>query len=560
MKTSSLSNYSLFIFLVIFLSCSWPAQSHHHNDFLQCLYLQNKTGISNVVYTPSNSSYLSILQSSIRSRRFTSASTPRPQVIVTPVHESQIPAIVLCARENGMQIRTRSGGHDYEGLSYTSKVPFVVLDLLNLNAITIDVEQKTAWIQVGATIGQLYYKISQKSRTLAFPAGACPTVGVGGLFSGGGYGPLLRKYGLAADNIVDARFIDVKGRILDRKSMGEDLFWAIRGGGGASFGVITAWKLNLVSIPETLTIFSISRTLEQNATELIHRWQYVAPNLPEDLLISISIGPVTSNKTGEKTIEAIFNSLFLGRVDRLLQLLEQSFPELGVNREDCTEVSWIQSALFFGGYSIGESPQVLTSRNPKIKSTLPITRFYFKAKLDYVQEPIPTHGFEGMWKLLLEREAGMAGMLVVPYGGRMKEISEFALPFPHRAGNLYKIQQLAYWDEPGVEASERSINWVRRLYNYMTPYVSMFPRAAYINYRDLDLGVNNEGNTSYARASIWGLKYFKNNFKKLVRIKTMIDPGNYFRNEQIPNNFSFLWFNYVFYKFYSGYVFLVMCH
>ncbi|KAK6146023.1 hypothetical protein DH2020_019892 [Rehmannia glutinosa] len=338
-----------------------------------------------------------------------------------------------------MQIRTRSGGHDYEGLSYRSKVPYVVLDLVNLSEITIDVEQKTAWVQAGAIIGQLYYKISQTSRTLAFPAGACPTVGVGGLFSGGGYGPMLRKFGLAADNIVDARLIDVEGRILDRKSMGEDLFWAIRGGGGASFGIITAWKLNLVTVPETLTIFSISRTLEQNVTELVHRWQYIAPNLPDDLLISISIGP----------------------------------------------------------------------------------------------EPISVSGFEGMWKLLNEREAGTAEMLVVPYGGRMNEISESALPFPHRAGNLYKIQQLAYWDELGAEASGTSISWVRKIYSYMTPYVSKSPRAAYINYRDLDLGVNKEGNTNYAQASIWGLKYFKNNFKKLVRVKTTIDPSNFSETSKV---------------------------
>ncbi|KAK6122702.1 hypothetical protein DH2020_043555 [Rehmannia glutinosa] len=501
MKTTSLSCSSLFIFLVILSCSSWPAQSHGHHDFLRCLslHLQNNTEISSIVYTPNNPSYLSILRSSIRNQRFTSASNPRPHVIVTPMHESQIPAIVLCAKENGMQIRTRSGGHDYEGLSYRSKVPYVVLDLVNLSEITIDVEQKTAWVQAGAIIGKLYYKISQTSRTLAFPAGACPTVGVGGLFSGGGYGPMLRKFGLVADNIVDARLIDVEGRILDRKSMGEDLFWAIRGGGGASFGIITAWKLNLVTVPATLTIFSISRTLEQNATELVHRWQYIAPNLPDDLLILISIGPVNSS-TGEKTIQASFGSLFLGGVDTLLQVLEQRFPELGVKREDCVEVSWIQSALFFGGYSIKESPQVLTSRNPQIRSTLPIIRFYFKAKLDYVQEPISVSGFEG---------------------------------------NLYKIQQLAYWDESGAEASGTSISWVRKLYSYMTPYVSKSPRAAYINYRDLDLGVNKEGNTSYAQASIWGLKYFKNNFKKLVRVKTTIDPSNFFRNEQsIPLRYS----------------------
>ncbi|KAK6123833.1 hypothetical protein DH2020_042434 [Rehmannia glutinosa] len=540
MKTTSLSYSSLFVFLAILSCSSWPAQSHGHHDFLQCLslHLQNTTEISRIVYTPNNPAYLSILRSSIRNRRFESASTSRPHVIVTPMHESQIPAIVLYAKENAMQIRTRSGGNDYEGLSYRSQIPYVVLDLVNLSEITIDVEQKTAWVQAGAIIGQLYYKISQTSKTLAFPAGACPTVGVGGLFSGGGYGPMLRKFGLAADNIIDARMVDVEGRILDRKSMGEDLFWAIRGGGGASFGIITAWKLKLVTVPETLTIFSVSRTLEQNATDLVHRWQYIAPNLPEDLLISISIGPVNSS-TGKKTIQASFGSLYLGGVDTLLQLLEQRFPELGVKREDCIEVSWIQSALFFGGYSIEESPQVITSRNPQIRSTLPVTRFYFKAKLDYVQEPIPVSGFEGMWKLLKEREAGMAEMLVVPYGGRMSEISESALPFPHRAGNLYKIQQLAYWDESGAQASETSISWVRRLYRYMTPYVSKSPRAGYINYRDLDLGVNKEDNTSYAQASIWGLKYFKNNFRKLVRVKTKIDPGNFFRNEQsIPIRYS----------------------
>ena len=122
-----------------------------------------------------------------------------------------------------------------------------------MRSIDINVEEQTAWVQTGATLGELYYNIGTRTNTLAFPGGLCPSVGTGGHISGGGLGVLLRKFGLAADNAIDARIVDVNGRILDRKTMGEDLFWAIRGGGGASFGVILSWKLKLVQIPATVT-------------------------------------------------------------------------------------------------------------------------------------------------------------------------------------------------------------------------------------------------------------------------------------------------------------------
>ena len=120
----------------------------------------------------------------------------------------------------------------------------------------------------------------------------------------------------------------------------------------------------------------------------------------------------------------------------------------------------------------------------------------------------------------------------------MCKIFETEIPFPHRAGNLYKIQHLVYWEEEGEDIAKRHINWIRKLYSYMVPFVSKNPRAAYINYRDLDIGMNDKNgrNTSYDEASVWGVKYFKGNFKRLVSVKTKIDPSNFFKNEQsIPS-------------------------
>lgn len=88
----------------------------------------------------------------------------------------------------------------------------------------------------------------------------------------------------------------------------------------------------------------------------------------------------------------------------------------------------------------------------------------------------------------------------------MSEIAESEIPFPHRAGNIYEIQHLVYWDKEENKDQQRYLNWITRLYNYIGDFVSKNPRAAYLNYRDLDLIVNNvEGNTSYEQASVWDI-------------------------------------------------------
>ncbi|GFP95931.1 cannabidiolic acid synthase [Phtheirospermum japonicum] len=511
------------------------------NSFLGCLTDQfgRSNSPTDVIITPTNaSSYAFLLES--QNLRPESTSPLKPLLIVTPFHDSEIQASIYCSKKLGTEIRTRSGGHDYEGLSYTSQNPFIIVDMRNLRSITIDNGEKTAWVETGATVGQLYYTLAKNSKTLTFPAGVCPTVGIGGHLSGGGYGMLSRKHGLASDHIIDAKLIDADGNILDRGSMGEDLFWALRGGGSASFGVILAFKVSLIVVPETLTGFVVTRTLEQNATQLVYRWQHVADKVDESLSLRVSLNSVGSPPTsGNRTIVATFNALYLGRVNDLLPLMEREFPELGLVENDCTEMSWIESVLFFASLR-NRSLDVLVSRIPQ----KPFTPSFYKGKSDFVITQIPINGLVGIWRFLHDEEAEHRGALEFsPFGGQLSNFSESESPFPHRAGNIFMIRYGVVWNKEGNEELQRHLDWIRRLYSYMTRYVAKAPRTAYFNYKDLDLGIdldigvnNNEGKTSYAQASVWGTKYFKNNFDRLVRVKTTVDPEDFFRNEQsIPS-------------------------
>ncbi|GAV86807.1 FAD_binding_4 domain-containing protein/BBE domain-containing protein [Cephalotus follicularis] len=500
-------------------------RSTSHKTFLQCLALHSQPSnpIVESIYTPENVSFVHVLQSYIQNRRFMTSSTPKPVVIIAAMHESHVVATVLCSKYYGLQIRIRSGGHDYEGLSYVSDIPFVVLDMFNLRSVDVDIENESVWVQSGATIGELYYRIGEKSEVHGFPAGTCPTVGIGGHFSGGGYGNMMRKYGLSVDHIIDAQLVDVNGKILNRKSMGEDLFWAIRGGGGASFGVILSWKIKLVAVPAKVTVFDVKRTLNQGLIHILYKWQLVATQIHEDLFIRVILQVVKGNNDNENTVQISFLGLFLGQIKRLLPLMNECFPELGLTREDCTELSWIESTIFSALFPKGTSIGVLLQRAQK-------PQLFSKYKSDYVKEPVSRTGLDEIVKMMIKLER--IWILMSPYGGVMNEIPEAETPFPHRAGILYKIMYYAFWTEEGAQANDHYISLMRTFYDAMTPYVSKSPRLAFLNYRDLDIGSNPSNHTSLEDAMVYGVKYFKGNLDRLMQVKSMVDPGNFLKNEQ----------------------------
>ncbi|PIN24096.1 Tetrahydroberberine oxidase [Handroanthus impetiginosus] len=513
----------IFLFLYFLHTFASDTVNSDYDSFVQC-FIENKIPkdqISSILYSPKNSSFTNVLQSHIRNRRFNVSTTPKPSTIITPTAESHVSAAVICSKKLKIQLKIRSGGHDFEGISYVSNQDFAIIDLFNFRTINISLEDQTAWVQSGVSLGELYYRIWEKSNLLGFPAGVCPTVGVGGHFSGGGYGNMLRKYGLSVDHIIDAIIVDAQGRVRDRKAMEEDLFWAIRGGGGGSFGVILAYKIQLVPVPATVTVFRVEKNANDNPVDSVFQYQQVIDKTDNDLFIRVLLQPVTINNT--RRVRATFIGMFLGNSSRLLTITGSQFPELGLKTPDCKEMPWIGSVLFWANFDNSSSPTVLLKRTPDSVN-------FLKRKSDYVKTPIPKSGLEQLFKKLVE--IGKVGLVFNSYGGIMSQIPESETPFPHRAGNIFKIQYSANWKEEGEEADKNYINQIRELYNFTEPFVSSNPREAYLNYRDLDIGITDNSRNSYEQGKVYGLKYFKGNFDRLVRVKTSVDPDNVFRNEQ----------------------------
>ncbi|XP_025821838.1 reticuline oxidase-like [Panicum hallii] len=499
-----------------------PPPPPQTNDISSCL-LSN--GVSNFSL-PSSPSYTPLLDSSIRNLRFELPGVGKPAAVILPASKRDLRRAVLCARGASLAIRVRSGGHSYEGLSYTTenRVPFAVIDLANLNRVRVDPGSATAWAESGATLGEVYRAVGLSSRNLALSAGSCATIGVGGHAAGGGFGLLSRKHGLAADNVLDAVLIDPSGNTLTRETMDDDVFWAIRGGGGGSWGVVYAWKLRLVPVPDNITVFSVSRTGPvELIAGLMHRWQYVGPSLPDEFYLSTYIPTRSSNGN----LSMSFTGQVLGPKHLAMSVLNQTFPELGLAESELSEVSWLESAVKFAGLS---SVADLTSRQIGVGE-------YAKRKSDYVQAPI---SMQGTIKILQRMSTGPQGSIQLdPYGGAMARIGSAATPFPHRAGYLYSIQYAVSWNASDLDRAEEHIGWLRSFYGFMAPFVSKNPRGAYVNYLDLDLGTNDWANAtggasskSVARAASWGERYFFTNFDRLVRAKSKVDPENVFNNAQ----------------------------
>src|SRR5437763_907907 len=162
----------------------------------------------------------------------------RPALIVRVVDSSDVAAVIAFARETGLDLAVRSGGHSWSGDCVADGG--IVIDLRDMRAVTIDDAGRTAWAETGLTARD--YSLATHQRGMATGFGDTGSVGIGGLTLGGGVGYLVRKHGLTIDNLLAAEIVTADGQLLRPDAETHpDLFWALRGGGG-DFGVATRFQ------------------------------------------------------------------------------------------------------------------------------------------------------------------------------------------------------------------------------------------------------------------------------------------------------------------------------
>jgi FAD/FMN-containing dehydrogenase len=171
----------------------------------------------------------------------------RPAVIVRCAEAADVPPAIAFARENGLEISVRGGGHHIAGHSVSDGG--LMIDFAGMKNVQLDAAVRRAYVQPGATLGDFDQAV--QTHGLATPVGINSTTGIAGLTLGGGFGWLTRKYGMTVDNLVSADIVLADGKTLRAsESDNPDLFWAVRGGGG-NFGVVTHFEFKLHPVGPT---------------------------------------------------------------------------------------------------------------------------------------------------------------------------------------------------------------------------------------------------------------------------------------------------------------------
>jgi FAD/FMN-containing dehydrogenase len=413
----------------------------------------------------------------------------RPAVIVKVADVDDVVAVVRVARETGLELAIRSGGHS--GAGHSVSEGGIVLDLADMKAIVIDVDGRTAWCETGLTAAEVTEAVGAHGLAIGF--GDTGSVGIGGITLGGGVGYLVRKFGLTIDALLAAEIVTADGERLEIDAEHQpDLFWAIRGGGG-NFGVATRFKYRLHELPETLGGLLI---LPANA-ETVAGFIAAAEAAPDELSTIANVMPcpplpfVPEEHHGKLVI---FGLITYGGDPAAG---EQVVAPLRALAEPLADFLVVQP------YQAMYPPE-----DPDYHPTA-VSRTMF---VDRIDDDVAAQ----IMGWLEKSDAAMRAAQLRVLGGAMARVPDDATAFAHRSSRIM-VNIAAFYEGPEEKAVRQS--WV----DEFSGDLEQEDTGAYVNF------LLDEGEERIRAA------YPGDTWDRLAAIKARYDPTNLFRlNQNIP--------------------------
>jgi FAD/FMN-containing dehydrogenase len=414
----------------------------------------------------------------------------RPAVVVRPVSAGDVMAAVNFARENPLDLAVRGGGHSVPGFGTVDAG--LVIDLSRMRGVRVDPGAATARAEGGATWGD--FNAATYPFGLATTGGIISSTGVGGLTLGGGIGYLSRGFGLSVDNLLSADVVTADGGFLTASEHeNEDLFWALRGGGG-NFGVVTSFEFRLHPVKD---IYGGPMFYELSEVGNILRFyrDYIA-DAPEQMgaFPAFQIAPplpfIPEDRHGDTLIAMV--ACWAGPLDEGEEALKPFHDVAPVVAEHV-------------------GPMPYPALNSAFDGLLPPgLQHYWKANFvkELTDEAIAAHEVHGP-----EVPYVSSTMHIYPINGAVHGVAPDETAFAHRDANFATVI-VGAWPDPSQ--NEANTKWVRHYYDATAP---LSEEGGYVNFMAGD-------DQDRIRANYGG------NYDRLVDVKRKYDPDNLFHLNQ----------------------------
>jgi FAD/FMN-containing dehydrogenase len=422
-------------------------------------------------------------------RGFNGLIDKRPALIARCLGEADIADVIAYARDAGLEISVRGGGHSVAGRCFTEGG--VMIDLSRMKGIYVDPSARIARVQPGVSWGELNRETQLHG--LAVTGGLISTTGIAGLTLGGGLGWLMSKLGLATDNLLSARIVTADGRTLTASEQeNADLFWGLRGAGG-NFGVVSSFEYRLHPVGPIITGGLVAHPFDA-AGDVLRFYRDFTANAPDELVSFAGVGHAPDG-SGAKI--ALVVACHVGAPERA--------------EEDLRPLREFGSPIM-----VELGPLPYTVMNSLLDAAYPT------GSLNYWKSAFLSELSDEAIDEMLERfsvcPSPMTAVLLEHFHGEVTRVPVDATAVPHREPG-YNLVITSVWTDPA--ASGENVAWTKDTFDAMEPFLV---GRRYLNYFSEDDVGDDPVRAAYGP-----------NYERLVELKKEYDQDNVFRlNANVP--------------------------